>query len=57
VKIKDTPKPMSRANDRQQDPVLGALVNQAMSGGNIDSWKDIKPAKTYQDIKKQAFIH
>jgi len=32
--------------------VVGALINQAMNGGNTDSWKDIKPAKTYQDIKK-----
>ena len=42
---------------KQQSVVTSALVNQAMEGGtNAKAWKDIQPDKSYQDIKKKAYI-
>ena len=29
---------------------------KAIEGADTSNWKDIKPARTYMDIKKKAFI-
>lgn len=66
VKIKD-PLPRQhrqRLGQNNNDPnwnqadeiVKNTIINQAISGGNAEQWKDIKPAKNYQEIKRKAFI-
>ena len=52
------PKPiLGTKNSELSDPVIAnALISQAISGADTENWKDIKPARTYMDIKKKAYI-
>jgi hypothetical protein len=48
--------PAKRNPELLDDFVANALIAEAVEGANAASWKDIKPARTYMDIKKKAFI-
>ena len=56
VKIKDLAPTKKSLNEQEDKYVSNALISKAMDGANAESWKDIRPAKNYSDIKKKGFI-
>ena len=56
IKIKDAQTNKTSINDNEDKYVANALISKAMDGANAESWKDIRPAKNYQDLKKKGFI-
>ena len=56
VKIKDSAQTKKSLNEQEDKYVSNALISKAMDGANAESWKDIRPAKNYSDIKKKGFI-
>ena len=55
VKIKDSNPTIGGASAEDQY-ITNALISKATSGSNVESWKDIKPLRNYNDIKKKAYI-
>ena len=56
IKAPKQSNPTSRNPETQDSVVANALISQAIDGADTSNWKDIKPARTYMDIKKKAFI-
>lgn len=56
VKIKDAAPKKGSINEQEDKYVADALISKAMDGANAESWKDIRPAKNYNDLKRKGFI-
>ena len=57
IKIKDNNAQSAYSGAHNEDQfITNALISKATSGSNVESWKDIKPVRNYNDIKKKAFI-
>ena len=56
VKIKDSAPKRGSINEQEDKYVANALISKAMDGANAENWKDIRPAKNYNDLKRKGFI-
>lgn len=54
VKIKDN-QPSAGGAPSEDQFITNALISKA-TGSHVENWKDIKPIRSYNDIKKKAYI-
>ena len=56
IKIKENAQSAGLGESTEDQYITNALISKATSGSNVESWKDIKPLRNYNDIKKKAYI-